>query len=341
MILNLPGQAQCEFKLRLAASPSRSDQFGPWHLADRVVAAIDGERNPRQQTMTPSRSAIGCFSRHDSDPRGDPSKPADARRPVPDRRTIAAGGRRHGRAAAALPSPLGHRRRPALAISVNMDAHPGPAKPVPRHPHRTAAHLPVRPRLLYARDYFCFSERCNFACTHFLSVPERVLHVRISPDPDFRHPSGPPPARSDRQFSSGERIHRRQATRSRHQQRRPRLRRARPVATISNLPDRCTRRFRWPAAICPATTTSATTRPEIGPPPSAAGHRTATADVSHALRRGPLALRCRRLVLHRPQFAADEYGPCERGRTVRLACLAALRAPAASRSRCSCTSRCS
>jgi hypothetical protein len=37
MVLNLPGQAQCEFKLRLAASPSHSDQFGPWHLADRVA----------------------------------------------------------------------------------------------------------------------------------------------------------------------------------------------------------------------------------------------------------------------------------------------------------------
>jgi hypothetical protein len=37
VILNLPGQAQCEFKLRLAASPTPSAQFGPWHLADRVA----------------------------------------------------------------------------------------------------------------------------------------------------------------------------------------------------------------------------------------------------------------------------------------------------------------
>jgi hypothetical protein len=37
VVLNLPGRAQCEFKLRLAADPSRSGQFGPWHLADRVV----------------------------------------------------------------------------------------------------------------------------------------------------------------------------------------------------------------------------------------------------------------------------------------------------------------
>jgi len=38
VILNLPGQAQCEFRLRLAASPTPSDQFGPWHLADRVAS---------------------------------------------------------------------------------------------------------------------------------------------------------------------------------------------------------------------------------------------------------------------------------------------------------------
>lgn len=38
VILDLPGQAQCEFLLRLAANPSRSAQFGPWHLADRVAA---------------------------------------------------------------------------------------------------------------------------------------------------------------------------------------------------------------------------------------------------------------------------------------------------------------
>ena len=42
VVLNLPGQAQCQFKLRLAASPSHSDQFGPWHLADRVAAADMG-----------------------------------------------------------------------------------------------------------------------------------------------------------------------------------------------------------------------------------------------------------------------------------------------------------
>jgi hypothetical protein len=48
VILNLPGQARCEFKLRLAANPSRSDQFGPWHLADRV-ASPSGEETRTEQ----------------------------------------------------------------------------------------------------------------------------------------------------------------------------------------------------------------------------------------------------------------------------------------------------
>jgi hypothetical protein len=43
VVLNLPGQAQCEFKLRLAANPTRSDQFGPWHLVDRIASPTAGE----------------------------------------------------------------------------------------------------------------------------------------------------------------------------------------------------------------------------------------------------------------------------------------------------------
>jgi hypothetical protein len=35
--LNLPGQAQLQFKLRLPASPSHSDRFGPWLLVDGIV----------------------------------------------------------------------------------------------------------------------------------------------------------------------------------------------------------------------------------------------------------------------------------------------------------------
>lgn len=49
VILNLPGRASCEFKLRLAASPSPSDQFGPWHLADRVASPTTGEETRGQQ----------------------------------------------------------------------------------------------------------------------------------------------------------------------------------------------------------------------------------------------------------------------------------------------------
>ncbi len=49
VVLNLPGQAQCQFRLRLPASPSHSDQFGPWHLADGIVPvkgdAVTGESN--------------------------------------------------------------------------------------------------------------------------------------------------------------------------------------------------------------------------------------------------------------------------------------------------------
>jgi hypothetical protein len=37
VVLNLPGQAQCQFRLRLPASPSHSEAFGPWHLADGIV----------------------------------------------------------------------------------------------------------------------------------------------------------------------------------------------------------------------------------------------------------------------------------------------------------------
>jgi hypothetical protein len=43
VVLNMPGRAQCEFKLRLAVDPSPSDQFGPWHLADRVASPVAGE----------------------------------------------------------------------------------------------------------------------------------------------------------------------------------------------------------------------------------------------------------------------------------------------------------
>jgi hypothetical protein len=49
VVLYLPGNAQCRFKLRLAASPSRSDQFGPWHLADRVASPSGSEETRAEQ----------------------------------------------------------------------------------------------------------------------------------------------------------------------------------------------------------------------------------------------------------------------------------------------------
>jgi hypothetical protein len=45
VVLNQPGQPRRQFKLRLAANPSHSDQFGPWHLADRV-GSPDGAEPP-------------------------------------------------------------------------------------------------------------------------------------------------------------------------------------------------------------------------------------------------------------------------------------------------------
>ncbi|WP_312015942.1 acriflavin resistance protein [Bradyrhizobium sp. JYMT SZCCT0428] len=39
VVLNLPGSAQTQFKLRLPASPTHSDKFGPWHLADGITLA--------------------------------------------------------------------------------------------------------------------------------------------------------------------------------------------------------------------------------------------------------------------------------------------------------------
>jgi hypothetical protein len=49
LILRLPDHVECEFKVRLPATPSRSDQFGPWHLADRLALASKGEQTASQQ----------------------------------------------------------------------------------------------------------------------------------------------------------------------------------------------------------------------------------------------------------------------------------------------------
>ena len=39
LVLNMPGQPQRQFKIRLAANPSRSAEFSPWHLVDFVANA--------------------------------------------------------------------------------------------------------------------------------------------------------------------------------------------------------------------------------------------------------------------------------------------------------------
>ena len=63
VVLNLPGQPQREFKLRLAASPTHSDKFSPWHLADRIndLNRRFKRRNKfRDRTMI-LRSATACL----------------------------------------------------------------------------------------------------------------------------------------------------------------------------------------------------------------------------------------------------------------------------------------
>jgi hypothetical protein len=47
LVVNLPGRGTFEFKLRLAADPARSEQFGPWHLADRVASPVAGRAVPQ------------------------------------------------------------------------------------------------------------------------------------------------------------------------------------------------------------------------------------------------------------------------------------------------------
>lgn len=47
MIVHVPGQAPLTFKLRLAASPSHSAEFGPWHLVDQIAASTGAKQTPR------------------------------------------------------------------------------------------------------------------------------------------------------------------------------------------------------------------------------------------------------------------------------------------------------
>ena len=60
VVLNLPGQPQCQFKLRLAASPAIPTGSGPgiWPTASRVPG--EPARKPAPSRTTPLRSGIAC-----------------------------------------------------------------------------------------------------------------------------------------------------------------------------------------------------------------------------------------------------------------------------------------
>ena len=47
LVVNLPGKGTFEFRLRLPAEPHRSEQFGPWHLADRIATPQAGPVAPQ------------------------------------------------------------------------------------------------------------------------------------------------------------------------------------------------------------------------------------------------------------------------------------------------------
>lgn len=47
LVVNLPGKGIFEFRLRLPAEPHRSEQFGPWHLADRIASPLAGSVAPQ------------------------------------------------------------------------------------------------------------------------------------------------------------------------------------------------------------------------------------------------------------------------------------------------------
>lgn len=47
LVVNLSGKGTFEFRLRLPAEPHRSEQFGPWHLADRIASPLAGPVAPQ------------------------------------------------------------------------------------------------------------------------------------------------------------------------------------------------------------------------------------------------------------------------------------------------------
>ena len=51
LVVNLPGKGTFEFRLRLPAEPHRSEQFGPWHLADRIASPLASPVAPQDAYM--------------------------------------------------------------------------------------------------------------------------------------------------------------------------------------------------------------------------------------------------------------------------------------------------
>lgn len=47
LVVNLPGKGTFEFRLRLPAEPHRAEQFGPWHLADRIASPLASAAAPQ------------------------------------------------------------------------------------------------------------------------------------------------------------------------------------------------------------------------------------------------------------------------------------------------------
>jgi hypothetical protein len=47
LVVNLPGKGTFEFRLRLPDEPHRTEQFGPWHLADRIASPLTGSVAPQ------------------------------------------------------------------------------------------------------------------------------------------------------------------------------------------------------------------------------------------------------------------------------------------------------
>lgn len=51
LVVSLPGKGIFEFRLRLPAEPHRAEQFGPWHLADRIASPLAGPVAPQDAYM--------------------------------------------------------------------------------------------------------------------------------------------------------------------------------------------------------------------------------------------------------------------------------------------------